>query len=56
MSKERRLRTRRRWLRRRRRVFRARGCPSRGLPSRLFAGCGGRDGRLVGGGRVTVGG
>ena len=54
--KESRLRTRRRWLRRRRRVFRARGCRSRWLRNRLFADCGGRGGRPVGGGRATVGG
>ena len=46
------LRTRRRWRRHRRRVFRARGCRSRWLLNRLFAGYGGRGGRLVGGGRA----
>ena len=56
MSKESHLRTRRRWLRRRRRAFRARGCRSRWLRNLLFADYGGRGGRPIGGGRAMVGG
>lgn len=56
MLKESHLRTRQRWHRHRRRFSRARGCRIRWLLNRLFAGYGGRGGRLVGGGRAMEGG